>query len=57
MHVDIDIRTVVSGVPDNYRTATHKVLEKFASYFKVLKEICFCTLFCAYFSKGYKVIG
>jgi len=57
MHVDIDIRTVVSGVPDNYRIATHKVVEKFTSYFKVLKENCFCTLFCAYFSTGCKVIG
>lgn len=57
MPVDIDIRTVVSGVPHNYCTATHKFVEKFISYFKVLKENCFCTLFCAYFSKGYKVIS
>jgi hypothetical protein len=41
MHVDIEVRTVVSGVPDNYCIATHKVVEKFTSYFEVLKENCF----------------
>jgi hypothetical protein len=28
-----DIRTVVSGVPDNYCIAVHKVVEKFTSSF------------------------